>query len=56
MIGDPPEPTLWRIDAGTGRSQRRFGLPYAPKDVAVGAGAVWVTSQLADRLPHRPGD
>jgi ABC-type branched-subunit amino acid transport system substrate-binding protein len=50
VIGDPNEPSLWRIDAGTGRLAQTIHLPYAPRDVAVGAGGVWVTSQLADRL------
>ena len=50
VIGDPNQPRLWRIDAGTGRLARTIRLPYAPRDVAVGAGGVWVTSQLADRL------
>ncbi len=50
VIGDPNQPSLWRIDAGTGRLARTIRLPYAPRDVAVGAGGVWVTSQLADRL------
>ena len=50
VIGDPNEPSLWRIDAGTGRLAQTIRLPYAPRDVAVGAGGVWVTSQLADRL------
>ena len=50
VIGDPNEPSLWQIDAGTGRLVRTVRLPYAPKDVAVGARGVWVTSQLDDRL------
>ena len=50
VIGDPNQPSLWRIDAGTGRLAQTIRLPYAPRDVAVGAGGVWVTSQLADRL------
>ena len=50
VIGDLNEPSLWRIDARTGRLAQTIRLPYAPKDVAVGAGGVWVTSQLADRL------
>src|SRR4029077_9175348 len=50
VIGDPNQPSLWRIDAGTGRLAKTIRWPYAPRDVAVGAGGVWVTSQLADRL------
>ena len=45
VIGDPNEPSLWRIDAGTGRLAQTIRLPYAPRDVAVGAGGVWVTSR-----------
>jgi tRNA A-37 threonylcarbamoyl transferase component Bud32 len=50
VVGDPNEPNLWRIDGRTGRLAQTIRLPWAPRDVAVGAGAVWVTSQFADRL------
>jgi YVTN family beta-propeller protein len=50
VVGDPVDPALWRIDPATGRLVATIRLPFAPTDVAVGDGAVWVTSQLDDRL------
>jgi branched-chain amino acid transport system substrate-binding protein len=50
VVGDLLDPTLWRIDPVTGKTAARIRLPFAPKDVAVGAGAVWVTSQLDDTV------
>jgi YVTN family beta-propeller protein len=50
VVGDLLDPSLWRIDAATGKIAARIRLPFAPKDVAVGAGAVWVTSQLDDTV------
>jgi streptogramin lyase len=50
ILGDPNDPTLWRIDPATGKLAATIPLPFAPTDVAVGYGAVWVTSELADTL------
>ncbi|HEY5873170.1 MAG TPA: protein kinase [Gaiellaceae bacterium] len=50
VIGDPLDHTLWRIDAETGKLNTTVRLPFAPKDIAVGGGAVWVSSQLDDTL------
>ena len=50
VTGDLNDPTLWRIDAKTGKLKATIPLPSAPKDVAVGAGAVWLTSQLDDTV------
>jgi DNA-binding beta-propeller fold protein YncE len=50
VLGDPNDPTLWRIDPATGKLAATIPLPFAPTDVAVGDGAVWVTSELADTL------
>jgi branched-chain amino acid transport system substrate-binding protein len=50
VIGDPLDHGLWRVDAKTGKLAGSVRLPFAPKDVAVGEGAVWVTSQLDDTL------
>jgi YVTN family beta-propeller protein len=50
VVGDPLDRTLWRIDSTTGKLAATIRLPFAPTDVAVGAGAVWVTSQLDDTL------
>jgi serine/threonine-protein kinase len=50
VAGDPVDPALWRIDPSTGELVASIHLPFAPKDVAAGAGAIWVTSQLDDTL------
>ena len=50
VVGDILEPTLWRIDRSTGRLVATIPLPFVPTDVAVGAGAVWVTSRLDDTV------
>jgi branched-chain amino acid transport system substrate-binding protein len=50
VIGDPLDRRLWRIDAETATLRATVALPFAPKDVAVGEGAVWVSSQLDDTL------
>jgi DNA-binding beta-propeller fold protein YncE/tRNA A-37 threonylcarbamoyl transferase component Bud32 len=50
VLGDPNDPMLWRIDPATGKLTATIPLPFAPTDVAVGDGAVWVTSALANTL------
>jgi streptogramin lyase len=52
VIGDALDPRLWRLDPRTGRILRTTRLPgtFAPYRVATGAGAVWVTDQLNDRV------
>ena len=50
VVGDPLDRSLWRIDPSTGQLVVTIRLPFAPKDVAFGAGSVWVTSQLDDTL------
>ena len=50
VLGDVNDPTLSRIERSTGRVTTRIRLPFAPKKLAVGSGAVWVTSQLDDTL------
>ena len=50
VLGDPNDRRLWRIDPATARLAATIPLPFAPTDVAVGDGAVWVTSALADTL------
>ncbi len=64
VIGDPLDHRLWRIDAETGTLRATVPLPFAPKDVAVGSGAVCGSEParrhaLADRsgdgLGHRHG-
>jgi YVTN family beta-propeller protein len=50
VVGDPLDHRLWRIDAQTGELAATVALPFTPKDVAVGEGGVWVSSQLDDTL------
>jgi serine/threonine-protein kinase len=50
VLGDPNDPMLWRIDPATGKLAATVPLPFAPTDVAVGDGAVWATSALANKL------
>jgi streptogramin lyase len=48
VVGDALDPRLWRIDPRTGRVIQTLRLPFAPRAVAAGAGAVWVTAELDD--------
>jgi YVTN family beta-propeller protein len=50
LAGDPLDPTVWRIDPVTGELAAAIPLPFPPKDIAAGAGGVWVTSQLDDTV------
>jgi YVTN family beta-propeller protein len=50
VVGDPMDPAVWRLDPTTGDLVAMIALPFAPKDVAAGAGAVWVTSQIDDTV------
>ena len=50
VVGDPLDRVLWRLDATTGKLEATLPLPFAPKDVAVGEGGVWVSSQLDDTV------
>ena len=49
VVGDAEAPLLWRVDPAGGDAET-IPLDSAPKDVAVGEGAVWVTSQLDDTV------
>ena len=48
VLGDALTRTLWKIDPGTGRIEATARLPFVPRSVVAGAGAVWVTAQLDD--------
>ena len=48
VLGDALTRTLWKIDPGTGRIEGTARLPFVPRSVVAGAGAVWVTAQLDD--------
>jgi YVTN family beta-propeller protein len=50
VLGDVLDPELWRVDPQRNRITRAGWLGFAPGGVAAGAGAVWVTEQLNDRV------
>jgi serine/threonine-protein kinase len=50
IAGGSAERVLWRIDARSGRVEATIRLPFVPKAVAAGEGAVWVTSLLGDTV------
>ncbi len=50
VIGDASDRRLWRIDPARHRITATVDLGFPPASVAVGAGAVWVTDELGDRL------
>jgi YVTN family beta-propeller protein len=50
VIGDASDRRLWRIDPVQHRITTTVDLGFPPGSVAVGAGAVWVTDELRDRL------
>ncbi len=53
VIGNVTQPLLFRIDPASGQVERT-ALPFAPKRVGAGAGAVWISDALRDlvwRLP-----
>jgi streptogramin lyase len=49
-IGNSLDRRLWRVDSRTGRILAVTRLPIAPRRVALGAGAVWVTGEVEDVL------
>ena len=46
----PPERVVWRLDPKTHRVAALIRLPFIPKAIAAGGGAVWVTSLLDDTV------
>ena len=51
VIGDVGDQRLWRVDISSPRLvPRAMALGFAPTDVAVGFGRVWVTSQITNTL------
>jgi YVTN family beta-propeller protein len=49
-LGDGIDRRMWRLDRSTGRVLATIELPFIPRSVAVGEGAVWVTAPLDDRV------
>jgi DNA-binding beta-propeller fold protein YncE/tRNA A-37 threonylcarbamoyl transferase component Bud32 len=50
IVGDPNDRRLWRIDPRTRRIVATIALGFPPAKVAAGAGGVWITDQLRDRV------
>jgi DNA-binding beta-propeller fold protein YncE len=50
VIGDAADRRLWRIDPRRHRIEATIELGFPPGGVAAGAGAVWVTDELGDRV------
>jgi YVTN family beta-propeller protein len=50
VLGDAFDARVWRIDPERGRIAATISLPFTPAGIASGAGAVWVTGQLNDRI------
>jgi YVTN family beta-propeller protein len=50
VIGDALDRRLWRVDRRTGRIVATVPLPFPPRSLAVGGGAVWITDNLDDRV------
>jgi DNA-binding beta-propeller fold protein YncE/predicted Ser/Thr protein kinase len=50
VVGDPNDRRLWRIDPRTRRIVATIALGFPPAKVAAGAGGVWITDQLRDRV------
>ena len=42
--------TIWRVDSAAGRVVATIPLPFVPKSIAAGEGAIWVTSLLDDTV------
>ena len=49
-LGDAADRRLWRIDPTTGRIVRTYQLGFAPQQVEVAAGSIWVVDGFADEV------
>ncbi len=50
LAGDVFGRSVWRVDPIAQRLVARIDLPFVPKGIAAGEGAVWVTSLLGDTV------
>ncbi len=50
VLGDGIDRRLWRLDRESGRILATIELPFIPRTVATGEGAVWVSAPLDDRV------
>jgi serine/threonine-protein kinase len=49
-LGDAIDRRLWRIDPATGRIVRTYTLGFAPRDLEIAAGSIWVVDEYADEV------
>jgi YVTN family beta-propeller protein len=50
VLGDALDRRLWRVEARSGRILATIPLAFPPRTVAFGAGTVWITDPLNDRV------
>jgi YVTN family beta-propeller protein len=50
VLGDAADHRLWRIDLRSRRITRTLDLPFVPGRLTLGAGSLWITDQLGDRV------
>jgi streptogramin lyase len=50
VLGDPVDRRVFRLDLRSGRILGATVLPSAPRSIAAGAGAIWVTGPIDDTL------
>jgi YVTN family beta-propeller protein len=50
VLGDAADRRLWQIDPRLRRISRTIDLSFAPGRLAIGAGSLWVTDQLGDKV------
>ena len=50
VLGDALDRRLWRLDRVSGRVLATIALPFMPRTVAAGEGAVWISAPLDDRV------
>src|SRR4029079_2905015 len=48
VTGDMVDRRIWRLDPRTGRIEATIDLPAAPRTVAAGQGALWITAPIDD--------
>ncbi len=48
VLGDSVDRRLWRVDERTGKIEATTSLPFAPRSIAFGEGAVWITGSIDD--------
>jgi len=50
VLGDAADRRLWRVDPRTRRISRTIDLSFVPGRLATGAGSLWITDELNDKV------